>query len=90
MGDYKEIFQFAAQLGVGGLLAAFIFMVYNRAMQKQAADSKGREELLMSIVTNNTAAITKNTSVCEANIAVTNELRHDLSRMMANSPNRRS
>lgn len=78
MDSYKEFLQWAVQMGVGGALAAFIFLVYNRTTAKHEADSKGREELLMAIVTNNTAAITKHTSMIEANIAVTNELRRDL------------
>lgn len=78
MAEYKDLFQFAAQLGTGGLLAVFIFIVYNRSNQKQLDDGKGREELLMNVVTNCTAAIVKNTAVIEANIAVTNDLRRDL------------
>jgi hypothetical protein len=71
MMEMQEFLKFAANAGVGGLLAAFIFYVHHRAMQKQADESRGREDLLITLVTNNTQTMANNTSV-------NTELRHEL------------
>lgn len=78
--EVDRLVQFGATLGVGGVLAAFIFMVYHRAMTKFIEEGKEDKKLLVDLVTNNTIVITKNTASTDNNTAALNELRRELTR----------
>lgn len=74
----SELLQVLTPLGIGGILAAFIFWVYQRDQktheieQKANADKwKGQSELFAKVVTENTAAITSNTEVTRENSELT-------------------
>jgi hypothetical protein len=54
----EETLKWLASLGVGGILAGFIFMVYRKDSREWQAAWKGQTELLMSIVRDNTKAMT--------------------------------
>lgn len=60
MGDPMdaETLKFFVSLGVGGILAGFMFMVYRKDMKINAEAWKGQSEMLITIVKENTAAIT--------------------------------
>jgi len=53
-------------LGVGGLLAAFIFDSYRKDMRQFTEQWKGQTELLVTVVRDNTAAMTENTEVVKS------------------------
>lgn len=53
-----ETIQFAASMGVGGLLALGMFLVYRRDMQQHVENWKGQSQILVQVVKDNTAAIT--------------------------------
>ena len=61
-----DFMQFLERLGVGGVLAALIFMVHRNDTKRYLEQWKGQSELLMTVVKDNTAAITKNTTVAES------------------------
>lgn len=44
--------------GVGGILAAFIFAMYRKDMKANAEAWRGQSDMLMTVVKENTAAIT--------------------------------
>ena len=78
LDNYSEIIKIAAQQGAWAVAAVAIFVILLRYMAKREADDKGREELLVDIVTNNTAAMSKNTSSNEAVAIAVSELRRDI------------
>jgi len=78
MDNYAELVRIAAQQGAWAVAAVAIFVIYSRSLAKREQDDKGREETLISIVTNNTATIAKNTSTNEGIVIALNELRRDV------------
>jgi hypothetical protein len=65
-GFDAESGKFIATLGVGGILAAFMFLFYRRDVQIYTNLWKGQSEQLTQVVKENTAAITRNTVIIEA------------------------
>lgn len=61
-----EFAKWLATLGVGGVLAAFMFWFYRRDVSDYTAMWKGQSELLTTVVRDNTAALTKLVTVVEA------------------------
>jgi hypothetical protein len=53
-----ETIQWAASLGVGGLLALGMFLVYRRDSQQNIENWKGQSTILVQVVKENTAAVT--------------------------------
>lgn len=58
--------QWFATLGVGGVLAAVIFMFYRKDMKQSQDMWKGQSEMFALIVKENTTAITNNTATIQA------------------------
>jgi len=91
--DTEGLFKYAAQLGVGGLLGCFIFIVAWRYVTRQVEEGKEDKKILIDLVANITMVITRNTSATDNNTiaisemqrttanntAVVNELRRELS-----------
>lgn len=73
-----DLIQFAAQLGVGGLLAAFMFLVAWRYVTKQVEEQKEDKKILMDLVSAVMVIVTKNTASTDSNTAAVNELRREL------------
>ena len=46
-------------LGIGGILAAFMFYFYRKDVALYTAQWKGQSDMLMQVVKDNTAVITK-------------------------------
>jgi hypothetical protein len=61
-----EFLKYLSTLGVGGLIAGLMFMVYRKDMAQYAAQWKGQSEALLQVVKENSAAITANTSTIQA------------------------
>lgn len=57
MGE-EQFLQWAAPLGVGGVLAAGMFLLYRRDTAVHIENWKGQSQILAGIVERNTAAIT--------------------------------
>jgi len=55
--------QWLAQLGVGGAIAGMLFYFYRQDTARYAARWQGQSEALLSVVKENTMAITQNTEV---------------------------
>ncbi len=53
-----DTFKWLASLGVGGILAGMMFMVYRKDMRTNAEAWRGQTDILIDIVKENTAAIT--------------------------------
>lgn len=69
-----EVLQWLATLGVGGVLAAFIFIFYRKDLKQSSDLWKGQADVLISVVKENTASNTKLITVIEAlNLRVTRE-----------------
>lgn len=73
MSEMPEFFQFLASMGVGGILAGFMFHVHNKTLKDHAEVlkgyhevEKGRTDLLMMIVKDNTNATAKNNTLIDA------------------------
>lgn len=62
----QELFKYLASLGVGGVVAGFMFMFYRRDVRSFTDQWKGQSDALMQVVKENTAAITSNTKTIEA------------------------
>jgi hypothetical protein len=54
-----ELLKWLSPLGVGGVLAAFIFFFYRRDFLRERQNGVANLTLMRSLVENNTAAITK-------------------------------
>lgn len=78
--DTKEILQIAANLGVGGLIGALIFLVAWRELRKLLEDSKQDKQILINLVgaTNTMNANLQN--VVDNNTDAINELRREMQR----------
>lgn len=61
-----EFIKYLASLGVGGIIAGFMFMFYRKDVKTFTDQWKGQSEALMSVVKDNTVAITSNTKTIEA------------------------
>lgn len=83
--DSKELLQWAAQLGTGGILAGLIFVVAWRELKKLLADAKDDKKILIDLVSNvmtvvakNSESINTNTRATDTNTATLAELRREL------------
>jgi uncharacterized membrane protein len=56
--DWTDFAKWCASLGVGGILAAFMFMFYRRDMKDRLANQQQQTDLLTDVVKENTSAIT--------------------------------
>lgn len=63
--DFESL-KFLATLGVGGVLAAFIFYFSRKDATAFAAQWQGQAAMLLAVVKDNTVAITANTKTIEA------------------------
>jgi hypothetical protein len=68
-----EFVKYLASLGVGGIIAGFMFILYRKDMARAVEQWKGQSELwleqnkvLIMVVKENTAAFTKNTDIMKA------------------------
>jgi hypothetical protein len=61
-----EFIKWLATLGIGGVLAGFIFVFYRKDMKQYTELWKTTSEQLMSIVRDNTLSITKLTTMLES------------------------
>lgn len=58
MEQIPELSKYIATLGVGGILAAVIFLVYRQDAIAHAKAWQGQSEALMTVVKDNTIAVT--------------------------------
>lgn len=61
-----QFVQWLATLGVGGVLAAFIFFWYRKDVKQYTDMWRGQSDALMTVVKENTKAITENTLTIQA------------------------
>lgn len=61
-----EFMKYLASLGVGGIIAGIIFMIYRKDMREYQEEWKGQREILVNIVKENSIAITANTETIRA------------------------
>ena len=61
-----EFLQWFATLGVGGVLAAFMFVFYRKDVKLYTEMWRGQSELLVSVVKENTASNVKLITVIDA------------------------
>lgn len=61
-----EFVKWIATLGVGGVLAAFMFHFYRKDVKEYTDLWRGQSEILISVVKENTASNTKLVTVIEA------------------------
>lgn len=62
----EGLVRFVSTLGVGGAVAALIFLAYRKDVSLFTNGWKGQAEMLMQVVKENTAAITSNTATGSA------------------------
>lgn len=62
----QEFIKYLSTLGVGGAIAGIMFLVYRKDVKTFTDQWKGQSEMLMKVVTDNTAAVTSNTKTIEA------------------------
>ena len=62
----NEFLKWFATLGVGGVLAAFMFHFYRKDVRLYTDQWRGQSEILASVVKDVTVALTKLTTVIEA------------------------
>lgn len=62
----NEFLKWFATLGVGGVLAAFMFWFYRQDVKQYTDEWRGMSDILTTVVKENTAAQTKLTTVIEA------------------------
>lgn len=79
--DPEDLFKYAAQLGVGGILGAFIFMVAWRYVTQQVREGKEDKKILIDLVANVSSVITKNSSITDNNTTAI----ADMERAIANN-----
>lgn len=73
MPEVPDFWQFLASMGVGGILAGYAFYINNK-IQKEHTDviknyhelERGRTDMMIGIVKENTVASTKNNVVLDA------------------------
>lgn len=61
-----EVVKWFSALGVGGVLAAFMFAAYRKDMRELTDQWRGQTEILMVVVRENTVAFTRNTDVVQS------------------------
>lgn len=61
-----ELAKYFATLGVGGIIAAIMFIFYRKDAKNWTDQWKGQTDMLMKVVQSNTEAITSNTEVVRA------------------------
>ena len=73
MSEMPEFFQFLASMGVGGILAGFMFIVHNRTLKEHAEIikgyheiEKGRVEMLLEVIIENTKQPVANIGVLKS------------------------
>lgn len=72
-----ELIKWLSSLGVGGVLAGILFLVYRKDIKMFTELWKGQSDALMNVVKDNTAAMTRNTLVVESmHKRLDQELRH--------------
>lgn len=64
--DVELIHQVLAPLGVGGILAGAMFIIYRRDAKDWQDRWKGQSDILMTVVLDNTKAVTTNNEVMRA------------------------
>lgn len=62
----QEFLKWFATLGVGGVLAALMFMFYRKDVAQYTSLWKGQSEALLEVVKENTAAITELAGIVKA------------------------
>jgi hypothetical protein len=65
MGD-QDFLKWAITLGVGGILAAFMFIFYRKDMLQCQEQWRGQTEVLVNVVKENTSAIVTLTILLQA------------------------
>jgi len=73
MDEIPAFIQFLASMGVGGVLAGFMFHVHNKTLSDHAnvlrgyhEVEKGRTEMVLGVVVENTKQTTANTEVLKS------------------------
>lgn len=61
-----DFIKYLSSLGVGGLIAGLMFMWYRRDVKTFTEQWKGQTELLMTVVRDNTAAMSTNNEMIRA------------------------
>lgn len=61
-----EFIKYLSTLGVGGLIAGLMFLVYRKDMARYSEQWKGQSEALMQVVKENSVALTANTATIQA------------------------
>ncbi len=61
-----EFLKYLSTLGVGGMIAGFMFMVYRKDMKLYSEQWQGQATALLQVVKENTAAVTANTTTIQA------------------------
>lgn len=84
-----EFMKWLATLGVGGVLAAFMFSFYRRDMRTCTQMWHGQSEQLMLVVKENTKAITENTLLVQALHRRNDAIEIVLQQLGASQPSRR-
>lgn len=59
----EAFFRFLASLGVGGVIAGLMFFFYRKDVQHYTDQWKGQSDVLLTVVKENTKAITENTQI---------------------------
>jgi hypothetical protein len=62
----QEFLKFLSTLGVGGVIAGLMFLVYRKDVKTFTDQWKGQSDMLMQVVKENSAAIASNTKTIEA------------------------
>ena len=62
----SEFAKYLATLGVGGILAAFMFQFYRKDVKQYTELWRGQSEQLIQVVKENTVAITSNAEITKA------------------------
>ena len=87
MDQTTELLKIAAQLGVGGLLAAFMFIVAWRYVTHQVQETKEDKKILIDLVSGITTVITKNTSASEDHTTVVRDMQASLQEIKRTTEN---
>ena len=66
MADHMEELKWFASLGVGGVLALYIFITYRKDALRWQEQEKGRTEILIDVIRDNTVAITALTEIIKS------------------------
>ncbi len=61
-----EFIKYLSTLGVGGLIAGLMFLVYRKDMKTYSEQWRGQAEILVQVVRENSTAIAANTTTIQA------------------------